>query len=133
MIKSAAEQGEIAAQKNLAMLYTFGIGTKKNDKAAFKWTKAAAEQGEPESQYNNLGSLYEEGSGVRRNYAAAAKWYRKAAEQGHARAQRQLAWICENGLAVRRDTVEAIKWYQLAAEQGDETSIEALKQLNVSD
>jgi hypothetical protein len=84
-------------------------------------TKAKAEKGEIEAQYN-LGYLYLSGKGIPLNFssrqrvAEAVKWFRKAAEQGNAPAQ------CYLGLYYAHidiDEAEAVKWFRKAAEQGE--------------
>ena len=83
----------------------------------FEQTKANAEQGNAEAQYN-LGWMYLKGEGVEQNLKEAVKWYRKAAEQGLAEAQCNLGLIYQNGEGVLEDDKEAVKWYRKAAEQG---------------
>lgn len=48
----------------------------------FYWMKKAAEQGDPECQYE-LGKAYDCGKGVEPDLEESVKWYRLAAEQGH--------------------------------------------------
>src|SRR5687767_3621235 len=55
----------------------------------FKETKARAEQGDPEAQYN-LAVMHDMGIGAPKNYTESGKWYAKAAAQGIAEAQFQL-------------------------------------------
>lgn len=81
----AAEQGDVAAQHNLAVMYAKGNGTKQNYKKAAEWYEKAAEQGFAEAQYN-LAFMYDHGKGIKQNYKKAFFWYEKAAEQGIAEA-----------------------------------------------
>ena len=60
-----------------------------NYSEAMKWWRKAAEQGDPDAQYN-LGLMYDNGNGVQRNYAEALRWLRMAAKQGFADAQTAL-------------------------------------------
>ena len=76
----------------------------------------AAEQGDPESQYD-LGEAHRRGDGVPQDFAEAARWYRMAAEQGHRLAQSSLGLAYRNGEGVLKDDFEAARWFQLAAEQ----------------
>ena len=46
-LKELAEQGHTLAQYELAKIYYWGMGTKKNLNLAFKWYKMSAEQGYP--------------------------------------------------------------------------------------
>ena len=77
----------------------------------------AAEQGDPEAQYD-LGEAYRRGEGVLRDDAEAARWYRMAAAQGHRNAQSSLGVAYAKGEGVRKDDAEAARWFQMAAEQG---------------
>ena len=77
-----AEQGNAEAQNSLGVMYAYGQGVPRDDKAAVYWYRKAAEQGNAEAQ-NNLGMMYYYGRGVPQNYAVAASWYRKATKQKH--------------------------------------------------
>ena len=61
-----------------------------NFKQAFRWYKAAAEQGERDAQFK-LGAMYADGKGIEQNPVNAIKWYKAAATQGHAKAKIHLA------------------------------------------
>ena len=79
-LKLGAEQGDAAAQYNLAGMYGRGDGVPQDFKEAVKWYRPAAEQGLPEAQLN-LGGMYYEGDGVSQNYVLAHMWWNLAAEQ----------------------------------------------------
>lgn len=81
-LRKAAEQGDAAAQYNLAMCYDTGRGIPENIEKAAEWYRRAAEQGHAFAQ-NELGWRYENGYGVPQSYRQAIEWYRKAAEQGN--------------------------------------------------
>lgn len=86
-----------------------------NGKAAIKYYKEAAKQGNTEAQYC-LGVCYYTNG----DYDEAIACYRKAAEAGHSGAQCQLGGCYYFGIGVDRDCTEAEKWYLKAAEQGNE-------------
>ena len=67
-------------------MYNNGQGVPKDDTAAVKWFRKAAEGGDAKAQYE-LARAYATGEGVRRDSTEALRWYRKAAEQGDADAQ----------------------------------------------
>ena len=71
--KKAAEQGDITAQFNLAMMYSNGKGVNKNHPEAFKWCKKAAEQGYVDAQAL-LALIYRFGSGVEMNNTESLVW-----------------------------------------------------------
>ena len=73
-----AEQGNVAAQYSVAVLYEKGLGVTQDYAAAGRWYAKAAGQGDPEAQYN-IGLLYESGFGVARSPADAQKWFALAA------------------------------------------------------
>ena len=105
---------------------------------AVRWYRQAAEEGDPEAQYN-LGVMYNFGRGLPQSDAQAMMWYREAAERGIADAAFRLGFMYNNGAAyplwlhdqfydqeasdnagldVPQDDSEALKWYRMGAEQG---------------
>jgi TPR repeat protein len=62
-------------------MYGMGQGVLKDDKAAVKWTRLAAEQGDPKAQYN-LGYMYSEGQSVHKDYVMAHMYLNIAALSG---------------------------------------------------
>ena len=121
--KPLAEQGDVEAQHNLAVLYKTGKGVMKDMKKAAQWFEKAADQGLAEAQFN-LGHLYDMGEGVEHNAAKAVLWYKKAAEQGHPLAQTNLGVMYANGEGVKQDLVLAYVWLNLAASQGVSTAFD---------
>ena len=86
-------------------------------KIKFAETKAMAEAGDINSQYN-LAVMYAKGLGVLRDDKEAIEWYHKSAEQGFAAAQLNLGVMYANGQGVLQDDKEAVEWYRKAAKQG---------------
>ena len=80
-----AEQGDAAAQSDLAFMYLHGSGVPLNYAEAARWYRAAADQGYAKVKPTSAPCIY--GKGVRQNYAEAARWYRMAGGQGYAIAQ----------------------------------------------
>jgi uncharacterized protein len=118
-VKAKADQGNAAAQCNLAILYYKGDGVDKDSAESAKWFRKAAEQGDDQAQYN-LGVMYANGSGVPNDDTEAANWFRRAAEQGSANAQFKLGAAFFLGKSVPEDIVQSYKWFNLAAAQGDD-------------
>ena len=116
--KSSAEKGDLHAQFNLGVMYAFGQGVEKDEKAAVLWYRKAAEKGFAPAQHS-LGQAYEEIMGVWRDEALAVEWYRKAAEQGYGKAQFSLGLMYARGQGVKVDIVQAYKWFHLAALSGE--------------
>ncbi len=79
---SAAEQGHIEAQYNLAMMYIEGRGAPQNNIEAVKWFKLAAEQGYSDAQYR-LGLAYDSGQGVPENIVRSYVWHSVSSAQGN--------------------------------------------------
>ncbi len=109
-----AEQGDVAAQFSLGLMYAYGQGVPRDYAEAMKWYRRAADAGDANSQFN-LGVMYNAGQGLPQDFAEAMKWYRRAAEQGAAMAQFNLGLLYAKGEGVARDFVLAHKWLNLAA------------------
>ncbi len=77
----AAENGDVAAQRNLGHLYRWGKGVEKNPVRAAYWYHRAAKSGFARAQYS-LAILYLRGEGVPQDVVEAKRWLQKAAVQG---------------------------------------------------
>ena len=78
-LRARAEEGNPAAQFNLARLYVSGTGVPQDDLEAVRWYRLAADQGHTAAQHN-LGLRYDLGSGVDEDDEEAGRWYRLAAD-----------------------------------------------------
>jgi TPR repeat protein len=83
--RSAAQQGNSAAQFNLGFMYDKGQGVAQDYKEAVRWYKLAAAQGNAKAQ-TNLGISYAKGEGVAQDYVTAHMWLNLAAVVGDASA-----------------------------------------------
>ena len=108
-----AKEGNLEAQKDLAMAYVRGDEIEQNYEEAFKWYKAAAEQGDADAQ-NSLYNRYAKGEGVEQNSEEAMKWLHRSADQGHGLAYYNLGFEYSSGVLVKKNELEAIKWYKKA-------------------
>ncbi len=88
-LETAAIDGNINAQSQLASMYYLGEGVEQNFNQAFAWYQLAAEQGDAKAQYS-LGNLYLLGEGTQIDKKQAMYWYQKSSEQGFTRAQSRL-------------------------------------------
>jgi len=113
-----AEQGDAAAQHEIAWAYNIGLVAAKDPSEAVKWWTAAAEQGYLASQYDLAWYYFFYSEDEERDHEEAAKWFTKAAEQGYYAAQNDLGWCYYNAIGVEEDYGEAVKWYTKSAEQG---------------
>ena len=113
-----AEEGDVNSQLLLGLTYLTGDDEiPANAKEAFKWFKAAAEQGNPIAQFK-LGICYYNGKGVKQDYKEAFRLFKAAAEQGDAKAQYNLGICYYYGEGTKQDYNEAFRWFKAAAEQG---------------
>jgi hypothetical protein len=112
--RTAADQGDAAAEVDVGWLYENGWGVVQDYREAMTWYRKAAGQGNATAQ-NNIGILYRNGWGVAQDYATAMTWFRKAADQGNAAAQRVIGFLYENGWGVAQDYAQAATWFRSAA------------------
>lgn len=119
----AGKQSRAILQRstNLALCYSKGRGTNRDDVKAVEWYKKSAEQGYSFAQ-NYLGYCYQHGLGAAKDFAAAVEWFKKSAAQRYAAAQYNLGNCYEEGIGVTKDEKKAMEYYQMAANQGNESA-----------
>ena len=76
--KQKAALGFAIAQFNLGHAYYWGEGLPQDYKAAIRWWRIAADQGNAFPQIS-LGGMYDQGKGVPKDYVLAHMWYNLAA------------------------------------------------------
>ena len=129
---AAAQRGDYAAafrlwrpiakaQYALGIMHINGKGVARDDGAAVKWFRSAAEQGFLDAQFN-LGVAYLAGKGAPQNDAEAAKWFRLAAEQNQIAAQFNLGRAYSIGQGIERDVVLAHMWLSLSLAGGNDSA-----------
>jgi hypothetical protein len=114
----AAEQGNVLAQYNLALMYHDGNGVPRDYERAFYWYRKAAGQGHAAAQFW-VAIMYRDSIGVQRDYGETLYWLARAAERGDANAQYTLGQLNQNGEGFPVDDVQAYVWFSLAGAQGD--------------
>jgi TPR repeat protein len=119
-LRARADQGDAAAQYNLAARYGKGDGVPVNQEKAAALYRKAADHGLAKAQAA-LARSYAKGEGVPQDYAQAVTWFRKAADQGNANAQYNLGLCYAKGKGVPQDYVNAVTWFRKAAEQDDDS------------
>jgi len=147
-LRMAVDSGHAIAQSILADMYSKGMGVVEDHLETKKLHQMAANQGDPESQYQ-LG-LLKHSEGIKEwkmdtrgrdefgrfiapeEYFEAAQWYLKAARQGHAIAQNSLAKLYIEGRGVPKSCREAAKWRSQAAKQGYSEAQEKLADMYFS-
>ena len=80
--KQMAEQGDVAAQFYVGVMYLVGLGVPQSYEMAYRWLRKPANYGSAMAQYL-VGTLYYEARGVRRDYVQAYVWASLAAAQGY--------------------------------------------------
>ena len=116
--QKAADAGNSAAQKNLAICYFNGYGVEKDVEKAIYWWQKAADAGNSTAQ-NSLAYRYFAGDGVEKDVEKAVHWCQKAADAGYSAAQYRLAFCFLKGDGVEKDVEKAVYWWQKAADAGD--------------
>lgn len=116
-LRVAAQQGDAAAQYEVATRYAKGSGVKQDYTEAAEWFSRAASQSFAPAQYR-LAALYERGRGVQKDAGMAKLWYERAAKAGNIRAMHNLAVIYSGSASHRPDHAQAAKWFGEAARHG---------------
>ena len=101
VLRSAAERGDVEAQRNLAWGYLEGRGVHKDSAQAVRWWRRAADRGDGSAQ-NSLAWMYFNGEGIAQDSAAAVRWWKLAGTQGNAPAQDSLAGPTSTASAPRQ-------------------------------
>ena len=87
-----AEENDLAAQYNVAILFEHGLGVQTDLDTALGWYIRAAEAGYPTAQVK-IGDFYSSGLWGEARLPDAASWYQLAAEQGDQTAGHKLALL----------------------------------------
>lgn len=116
-LRTAAENGDAAAEYEIAIRYAEGRGVSQSFEQAARWFERAANKGLAPAQYR-LGSLYEKGQGVKKDVEASRRLYTAAAEKGNAKAMHNLAVLYAEGIDGKPDYRSASSWFRRAAERG---------------
>lgn len=121
-LTALADAGDAKAQGKLALIYLKGEGTKADGAAALRWSRAAAEAGEPVAEYL-MGSFYREGPALagglpKADPFKAFEWFDAAASKGNLKAMHNLAIAYAEGIGTDKDEKKAAEWFSRAAERG---------------
>ena len=112
---TAANKGDVQARYLLGRMYEEGEGVSKDEAAAVKWYRQAAEAGHPVSQ-RRLAGAYALGRGVAKDEKLGLYWIQQAAKNGDTRAQKQLAFGYQMGIGgLPKDEKLAREWRERAA------------------
>lgn len=119
LMQRLADDGDVAAQFNLSLMYKDSLATTKADKKqSLLWLSKAAKGGHPDAQ-NNLGLHYLHGKETKKDSQKAFEWLSKAAEQSMPNAQFNLAMMYERGDGIKANSAEALNLLKSAATLGN--------------
>ena len=110
--RQLAEQGNLQACHNIAIMYEMGQGVEADLTQAQQWCERAAQGGSVPAQAH-LGYLLIQ----QQQPEQAAQWWTKAAQTGDADAQFSLGQLYYLGQGVAKDDEEAADWFEAAALQ----------------
>ena len=123
-----AEEGDVAAQTLLGLIYEGGYGVPQNLEEAVAWYEFAAAGGEREAQFA-LGMMFLEGRGVTRDRDRAADYLELAAAGGKTAAKYNLGLLYLEGQVRPPDIAKAAGLFGEAAEAGSPDAQYVLAQL----
>jgi len=123
--RKAAAQGHAQAKARLQDL-TGAEAQVAGDSVAVDWFREAAQDGDPEAQFNYAHAL-ETGWGTARDEGEARRWFERAAEAGHDGAQLRLGLMLVVGAGGPPDPAAGVRWIRRAARNGNAVA-EALVQ-----
>ena len=128
LAEAAAAQGLALAQSHLGMLYLREIGCRRDDAAALRWFRLAADQADAGGALG-LAIIHEHGLGLPRDMAAAARWYAQAVARGNEAAATALGLLYLKGQGVSRDLAKAQRLLQRPASLGDHRARDGLAEI----
>jgi TPR repeat protein len=115
-LTARAEQGDPAAQLELAIRYRDGKGVGKDPAAAISWGHLAADQGHAEA-LDFVGFAYLRGAMVQRNPVVALGYFHAAATES-AQAAFNLGQCYYGAQGTEQDCAKGLEWWEKAAAMG---------------
>ena len=132
--EQAAGRGTTHGLMMTGLCHWFGIGREVDHDAARPFLEAAANTGEPQSQFS-LGQLFvknaREGEGTETE-GDAYRWFLVSAENGLAQAQFSVAEALWKGEGIEEDERAAVEWMRKAAAQGHGQAAYMLAELHLT-
>ena len=113
-LEARAQQGDVAAQYSMGMLFLSGKGPGRSDERALQWFERAAAAGHVESAHN-AAVIRERGPASIRDLDKALAWYGVAAQAGYARSQANLGRLLVHG----KHPTDGMAWLEKARAQGE--------------
>lgn len=124
-----ADNDDLAARRNMALMQRKGLGTEKDPEAAIENYRIAARAGLPTAAAD-LGEMLLDGEAGPRDAEAALPWIVLASRSGHPMAEFYLGELYEHGEAVPEDIARAKLLYEAAAARGVKEAADCLAHLN---
>jgi len=128
IFRELADDDDIAALRNVALMERKGQGTDKDPQAAIDDYLEAARAGLPTAQAD-LGEMYLDGEAGPPDPKAALPWLQSAAAANHPIAQYHLGQLYEQGEVVPKDMKMAEQLYAAAAAHGVQAAVARLSEL----
>jgi len=113
----ASAAGHPAADRDLAILYEYGLGLRRSGKRAYRHYLTSARRGDVYAQYC-VGVCFDQGIGITQNHRQAAKWFSVAAAGGYSCAQYWLGRYLRLGIGIKKDVRRGFQLARRAAESG---------------
>ncbi|HUJ45546.1 MAG TPA: tetratricopeptide repeat protein [Rhizomicrobium sp.] len=126
-----ADDNDIAAMRNVALMKRRGQGTDKDPEGARDYLERAADGGLPTAQYD-LGQMLLDGEGGDADPKAAVSWLAMAASAHHPMAAYRLGELFEEGKVVPQDLAKAEELYAEAAGRGVQDAAARLSALEAA-
>lgn len=120
-----AQQDDLAAMRNVALLLRQGLGVERDPARALYFYERSGRAGLVASQVNSA-FMYLDGDGIPQDYRKASFWFHAAAMAGVPVARYNLGVMYERGLGVDEDPARALAWYTLAARSGHARALDRL-------
>jgi len=124
-----ADNEDLAAMRNVALMERQGLGTDKDPEAALHLYEYVARAGLPTAQYD-LAMMLLNGEAGEPDPKAALPWLWRAADAGHPLAQFEIGQMYEKGEVLPQNYFQAKLLYAAAAARGDKRALDRLSYLN---
>lgn len=124
-LREASRDGSLSAAFILGRLHEEGWGLRKDDRAAFRWYKKAADGGMTAAYYF-VAFAYYAGQGVARNPRESFRWFQRSADAGDLDGLYMEAYFLLEGTGVRADPTRAVRLLRKAAHRGSSSAMEVL-------
>ncbi|KAG9291215.1 hypothetical protein G9A89_021717 [Geosiphon pyriformis] len=118
--KTAAENGDIAAQSQLGWCCYTGVGTQSDHDQAFYWFQKSALNGCATAE-GWVGACYEHGHGTLKNRENAFVWYTHSANDGDGWGMYKLGYCYARAIGTPQDKLLAEHWFRRSAEAANRT------------